>query len=1302
MMKRLPLKRNDAMNEEEKKELEGFNPGQLQAIQSDIKENILISAGAGSGKTKTLSYKVYHLVAYEGVDPSQLLVLTFTNKAAFEMKERIIAQFKSHNSPLKDRMVSSHIQTFDSFSMYLVKKYASALKMPSNVMLADDSILNEKKNEILDEVLHEYYEKDEDRIYQTLSKFCCSDDSYVKKLVFYIDNELSKLLPEKRKRFVESYDDNFLSRKHFDASYEKLASIYKELLKQKLAICLYDVRCHGLSLDSQLHQMYDPDNFRVDYDCTNYLQADICQKFYIACLDLLKCPDIDFFDQLHELLYGQEHDYLFNPWQTVYSSIFKDTNDKESADKTCFYVPMKEFLFDVYGKLKSYGYDKDKQYEVVLSFKDDIHLLFEIIQKMNDRLDEYKLQTNSYTFADIGYKALSLLVDPRYEDVAAEIKNRFCYVLVDEYQDTNDVQESFLNAISENATLFCVGDAKQSIYRFRNSNVQLFMDRMKRYEEKPSLGRTISMNLNYRSEFKLLDDINAIFDRYMTFNHGGIEFAEPFVVNGKNTYPQRLDHVDHLNRGSDENNHYGIELLQFSNDDHKKDLLYEMYSIILDIKNKVTNGYQVIEGKSTRPCRYSDFAILTRNKNSFSEYQDVFREASIPLNVVTSDFLTQINAILLLQSLINLISCRMDKINGEDVTDNQKQLFVSVARSYIYGTRKGYDDKHIYEILMDKDHNVLECDPIIRKIDSFVFAHKTSPLGVIFLDILDEFEILSSLSYVGDVNSNVNKIESFYRIVVAQEGLGQGLKDFVKLFGNLSKYRIDIESETDSEVENAVNLMTIHKSKGLEFPIVYMPLHDNSLGMMIQSKTAYNLSLNHGLILPYFQYDETTPNFLNAVYYADEGSVREEVNEHVRIFYVALTRAKENLIIVGNEEEGMTMKKKKETLYDMLSSLYSYPRIREEYVQLFLENGFMSTEDYGQYQNLLQDYRKLFNFPINEVPSEVQSYCQEALKEKTHEKLDEIDVQIKTIKNNIMLKMLGLAVAFDSDQKARFVSISWYMDYTIKDSATLLEKHPSMKKFEKAFDDRIVEINKNLLDKKPKANPYDELEFKALLEILYGYHENFFVKTYDESVVNTRQIRFDQMTSQEIVNDEEQKAETKPLPLIKLDLKVDDSKIEFRPKMKKEARASKQLLEDEDLDIFKALEFGTKLHAYLEVADFKTKDTSFIQDEKERKIITNVLNLDLFKDIEHAKVFKEYAYYDSSAQTTGSIDCLLVYEDRLVIIDYKTKEIDDPDYDRQLNVYRRNMEGIFPGKKVEMWLLSIETGQTRAVERMEV
>lgn len=1293
-----------------------FNKYQQAAIDAKLGKNVLISAGAGSGKTKTLSYKVYKLVKEDGIDPASLLVLTFTNKAAFEMKDRIIKQFKEDkNDPEKyaDRIVSAHIQTFDSFSLYLAKKYSSRLGLPDNITVMDESILEAKRKEYLDEVLNEMYKEDLDRMAASFRKFNVRKDDNSKGMIISIDDELNKMLDSDKQKFINDYENNYLSHDAFVKECNIFFSRLKNEMRETMRFYYFDYITHDIS--PKYWTGYLSQALSWDFDVKVPFKYENNGKFYDLLVDLYHSDSKDILAKA--LAYKNDEEYKLITSKDK-NRATKIKNERETA----MFANMVNVL-DIPARVaEKYGTDLDSQYQVLLSFKDDVQLMFEIIRRMNEKLTRYKETVNAYTFAEIGNKALSLLVDSQYSDIAEEIKNRFKYILVDEYQDTNDVQETFLNSISEKATLFCVGDAKQSIYAFRNSNVQLFLDRREQYKKDPTKGEVINMNWNYRSDIQVLLDINSIFVHYMTPSHGNISFREK---------SEQLEVDPNFHRPRSENGEYGIHWIKFYSREHKNDKEWEAKAILSDIETKVQSHYQVLRENPqngeplTRDCKYSDFAILIRTKRQFQDYEELFRKVGIPFNDKVEEHLNQVNAIMALQSLIRLIADDIRKLkHPEDKTDkeNRLHLYLSLARSYLYGNHNGYTDDKIYASI--KQPGGFEQDPIMKQVYEFSKRHKDSPLSVLFVDLLSEFNVIKELPHVGEVDSNLSKIESFHQLVLSQESQGQNIFDFVNVIQNLSRYSIELNASTVSERENAVKLMTIHSSKGLEFPIIYLPFTDNRLSNGDnRSKPLSVFSRDYGILLPNYKLDEKINTLFLETYHVGEGSSQNEIDEYVRINYVALTRAKETIYLVGNAKQKYKESDGNESIYTMMMSSPCYPIINPGIIDFYVKGKGIAKDQYDQYLLYEEAYNGFVNAEIPDDLAEEEKLKLTTLIKKTQKKLsgkmkENVDGILTELVNQFTPRIQNASV----DQLATFYGMLNYKIafHTVTELLSYYNelREREMKEEMEAgeipiFDFKPLSINdmidllegfrnEQVSSKKGKKNDKTFTDEDRIAALIYAF-DDVFVLFVTDIFNSNRNIKERIFNMDEFGKTFENKKTVNIVMLPKVNIdkngnSMEEKEIDFVVKAKKRrASMESKINEDEDLEMLRNAEYGTYLHRLLELVDFNSKDTSFIMEEKERNIIDKVLALPIFDNLCDAKVYHEYSYFDDEFLSEGIIDCVIIRKDRIDIIDYKTSDIDKPEYIDQLAAYSRNVRRLFPGKETHCYLLSLLHQDVREV-----
>ena len=1304
-----------------------FNEEQRLALDNPIDRDLIISAGAGSGKTRTLSEKVMKLIK-EGLNPSELLVLTFTNNAAKEMKDRIIDKFKD-DQDIAFQLANAHIQTFDSFSQYLVGLYSDRLKISKNISVANDDILSTKKREFLDEVFDSYYDNQDnkDRLLKTLKKFNIQDDTASRKVVLDLINQIEKLPLDEQDKFLNHYEENFFSKEHFKSIFDLLIKEAKSIISNEIYFAFFN-ECHYDAIKE-----CDVDAFEQVFSNTAYFPKTIdnftfedeegSQEIYEKLLELLQLDGFAFI----EAFCSFENDNA-----ELFALKKSNTPEREPYKKMCRLFTNKSspvaFLKDLS--------DFNAEYNKILSFKDDISLYLEIVRKVNQRLTDYKRITNSYTFNDISNMALSLMTDPQYEDVAEEVRTRFKFIMVDEYQDTNDLQEIFINSLlkknkkGERNHLFCVGDAKQSIYAFRGSNVELFRKRQKLYSSSKD-ACAISMNKNYRSGKQLLKDINYIFNYYMTINHGSIAYHQT---------GESLQYDDEINLYDQEYPHFGVNRITSVSSLNYDNAPYggkewEARAIASDIKNKFESGFLVStrtkEGNVIRPCTYSDFCILVRKSaGAVDIYQKVFEEYGIPFNCKIKNDLKEVSAITVIQSLIVL----MNYIIQDKTTDYDcVHAFTSVARSYLFE----YDDQKIFDIVYDPNRQffMMNNDPIMIKVIEFVNTHQDVPFSQTFMDLINEFGVIEKLYKLGNVDDSINKIESLYSLALSQERAGEGIKEFVSLFDNIKKYDMNLSDESLYQVEDAIGFMTIHASKGLERKIVYLP---NKFNLITKGdnrdKPDYTFSRSSGILLRNydFEYQEGWQPFpvYNVNDTLEQITKREEkvaLDENVRLFYVALTRAENIIYIVGDlekiTEECIEKHRKNDTLYGMMSYSPYYPVFGE---QILKKYGDLIQDVYPTYEYLvdkMKNIKCLNSDAFDEVGYQRYTYL---WRQHYQRNIFNFLLQVvDEIENRLFARYFEIfEQTKDIDLLSRIFGEYFYHDSSVTDLGDLLFKHRVHQDNDDEEDnvddleidvDNIHELidlfhfsvvngtNLGFLRIKQTKDIVDNMFGKGIPVRQPGYTvpyrlKEFFLNILSYHFDGIRRFKYLSFNTNEYKDDiiqfdynqeSKENINKKNIPFI--NLKVDDSIIDFPLRIKE--KASKSLTKDEELPAKEVLDYGTRLHRLLELVDLKTKDTSFIKNPSDRSVIDKVLKLEIFSNLDDAEIYQEYGYYNEELSTVGFIDLLIVKGGHYYIIDYKARNIFDPEYEKQVHTYQRNVKNIFNvinSDNIHLYLLSIK------------
>ena len=821
---------------------------QLDAINLDG-NNIIVSAGAGSGKTAVLSERVLRKVNH-GVHINEILILTFTNAAAKEMKDRIRNKLKESGNMEEVNLIdTSYITTFDSFSLSVVKKYHTILNISKDIGITDSSLLCIKKNEILDEIFDEYYESSDSYFKKLINDYCFKDDKELKRLIIKVSDKLD--MKYDKLDFLNSYLDKYYSSKYINDSIDMY---YNEIEK-----LIYKIKSTIKELSLYLDGTYISkleDNLSKLYKSTNYDDV-------VTSLDFRLSP--------------------------------LPKNSLEDAKL------IKEKISSYVKEIKSLAvYESSNQIrEEILSTKSNVEKIIEIITEFDRRFNKFKLENNMFDFSDINKMAIDIVSN--HKDIRNELKNMFKEIMIDEYQDTNDIGEYFISLISNN-NVYMVGDIKQSIYRFRNANPYIFKGKYDLYSN-TSKGIKIDLLKNFRSREEVLSDINLLFNDLMTDDIGGADYKKSHqMIFGNKTY----------NEDGHTNQNYNLELLTYKNDKTFSNAEKEIFIIGEDIIKKVSSKYQIFDKDECilRNVKYSDFVILIDRATDFYTYKKVFEYLGIPLTLYKDVELKNGDDILVIRNLLKLIKY----MDLEDYNKEFKYAFLSIGRSFLFRLS---DDELFNYITKD----IFKQSIIYKKLEeAYNYYYELSP-KMFLIKLLEIFNYEEKLLNVGGINVGRVRLEYFYNLLNDYSKSGNDINDFIDYLDNIFELDNKVTFPLNNESSDSVKIMTIHKSKGLEFPICYFSGFTKEFSFReLNDNILY--SNKYGIITPYFN-EYIKPTIYKTLLMLD--TKNEELSEKIRLFYVAVTRAKEQMIIVMPElEEEISIDKEKiKSFYDMIKLIYS-------------------------------------------------------------------------------------------------------------------------------------------------------------------------------------------------------------------------------------------------------------------------------------------------------------------------------------------------------------------------------------------
>ena len=595
--------------------------------------------------------------------------------------------------------------------------------------------------------------------------------------------------------------------------------------------------------------------------------------------------------------------------------------------------------------------DQEELKQGILKTKDYVEVLINIIKELDKQIVKYKQENNAYEFDDIAKMAIKVVKEN--PNIQEELKYTYNEIMVDEYQDTSDLQETFLKLI-ENNNIYMVGDIKQSIYRFRNANPDIFKQKYEDYKNKIN-GYKIDLVKNFRSRKEVLNNINEIFNLIMDKEIGGADYEKTHqMIFGNNTYEENK-----------EDQNYDLEIYNYEEDKNYTKEEIEAFIIAKDIKDKIKNKYQVLKEGVLQDASYEDFCIIMDRGSAFQTYKKIFEYMQIPLLVMQDEEMTSKEDIL----VINIITLII-KIKENTLDKEAKYCYTSIARSFL----EQQSDNDIFITLKEDKIKETKIYNICKEIAKDV---ENKNLEGLINQVLKEFNFYEKIIKIGNINDSIIRIEKTKEMANNLSSLGYTLNDFIEYLNQVIKTNQDIKYSLPVEDTKSVKLMNIHKSKGLEFSICYFSgLHKTFNKQDIKERFIYDNE--YGIITPYFD-EGITETILKDLVINKYNE--EDISERIRLLYVDVTRAKEKMIIVTSLKEE-----------------------QEIYHQTLLD------------QNIRKKY-KSFQDIINSIKQNLVKYIKNISLEQIPLSKDyQIKIENKELKENINIKIKEVKLNIENNQ----------------------------------------------------------------------------------------------------------------------------------------------------------------------------------------------------------------------------------------------------------------------------------------------
>ncbi len=875
--------------------------------------NLLVSAAAGSGKTAVLVERIIGLltgrivagVPTKKIDVDSLLVLTFTNAAASEMRERVskrlqelIEESNGNIDPhlIKQSALIHHAQitTIDSFCMWLVKNYFEQCDVEPGFRMMDEGERKLLEEDIATKVIEEAFEEGEDSFNKLASRYIVGKRDSLTEMVLDVYKKASGFAYPKRwlkeisdiNMTLEESDwnreDRWFGAIKIDA-YTRVKSLIEEV-DELSAFCIK----HGISsMDNVIKSMKE--SLETLLDTASYDE-------FRAKLNLIKFPNANV--------------------KGVEEELANKVKDKKGAINDTLKSLREKSFFMPYAAIKA---DSQVVMENTLA-------LVSLVNVFYDRLDAVKKKKNAYDFADIEHKALNILVDEATGEptqVALDLRATYNEIMVDEYQDSNYLQEAILEAIANGHDRFIVGDVKQSIYRFRQGKPELFNKKKREYQDKAS-GEVILLDKNYRSRQEVLDSVNDIFFNIMREHTGGVHYGEEESLKLGGTF-EESEYADK----------YKTEIMlvdakDFDEEDTDK-IEAEARCISKRISALINEGYL-----------YSDIVILMRSTNWADEVKKILEDSGIPAHLASSKGYFATTEVETLISFIKTIDnpCQdipIIAVMKSPLIDTFSDSELLMIRNhtdghFFYNCVEGYADDGEEIGLRNK------CKKLLEIIDDYRIKMRISSVSEILRDIVEESLFLDYLlampggeRRVANVNMLLEKAISFEKTSYS------GVFSFIRYIDELREFDIDFgEADLIDEKANVVRIMTIHKSKGLQFPVVFVVGCGRELSKMDYTG---NLLIDDTLGLGFKVVDPDNRSKRDHIYrqLITNKIKTDGIGEEERVLYVALTRAQKKLIITGTIKDVDKRREKYNSLAGRLSHGWEYTSLAENEFKTYLD-----------------------------------------------------------------------------------------------------------------------------------------------------------------------------------------------------------------------------------------------------------------------------------------------------------------------------------------------------------------------------
>ena len=881
-----------------------YTAGQKQAINDHPAGNILVSASAGSGKTRVLVDRIIKMVTEDGVNIDQLLVVTFTNAAAKEMKERLQTALRERyqeadNPQLKQHLLRqiqkvpvADITTIDAYCQKLVGRYYYLLGLDPNFRLLTDSTeVSLLQEQIWADLREQLYADDQDGEFAALTDNFSNDRS---------DDGLTNLVIEMY-RFANVNEDPL--------AWLNQAAAFYQLDQSELTA-------------SSLFREYILPELLVTSEKMQLAANQISRNAQAQELD----KDEELGQKITELLTDLQAQFEDGDWNQIRMTLNQiklpsATLRNAEPEQKAVHKRNLELRKEVDTSLKTlqndyFEFDEAKTVALTAAAAHRVELLSQVVGQFAKAYDQAKRQRHVMEFIDVEHAAYDILTldSPQGQQVLAKLQSQYVEIMVDEYQDNNQLQEAILSRLANpsRGNRFMVGDVKQSIYRFRLSDPTMFIAKQTAYQQDETADELINLAENFRSMANIDRFTNLIFKQVMDRQVGEVDYTGAAELQfGATYYPEDVqlsaDLLLYNATGSTEPElEVNASFVPEDGANGQAEIMAQRIKRLIDDQTLIYDRHT----QQMRPIRYQDIAIISATHNNDLTISDVFGKYDIPAMIGQARSYFKTTEIQIMMALLSVI-------------DNPYQdiPLVAVLRSPIVGldenqlayVRINQKTGNYYQALLDfhDQFNESEATEFGRRVYEQLDRFLTQLTG--FKDLAQQNDLVALiwaiydqtgfLDYVGGMPAGYQRqanLHALYQRAAQYEQTSfKGLFAFVQFIERMQQRDDDLGQASVQTGDDAVTVTTIHGSKGLEFPVVFL----SDVGKRFNQQDLnqrYVLNDHLGVGITYFnpQTREVSTTLQRQV--IKNRSKRATVSEEMRKLYVALTRAEQKLYLVGN------------------------------------------------------------------------------------------------------------------------------------------------------------------------------------------------------------------------------------------------------------------------------------------------------------------------------------------------------------------------------------------------------------------